>query len=65
MQDFVLHQKLAGMTGPDFPIAIGVIRNVSEPTYNDELVNQIHDVQSKSSVKTFEDLLDSIDSWEI
>lgn len=63
--DSFLHQRLASMAGPDLPIAMGVIRNVSEPTYDEELVNQIHEVQSKSSVKTFEDLLESIDSWEI
>ncbi|MBB3188017.1 2-oxoacid:ferredoxin oxidoreductase subunit beta [Microbacter margulisiae] len=64
-QDFVLHQKLAAMSAPDLPIAMGVIRNVEESTYDDALVNQIHEVQSKSRIKTFEDLLDSIDSWEI
>ncbi len=63
--DFFLHQRLAAMSGPDLPIAMGVIRNVSEPTYDEELVNQIHEVQSHSSVKTFEDLLNSIESWEI
>jgi 2-oxoglutarate ferredoxin oxidoreductase subunit beta len=64
-EDNTLHLKLANMTGPDFPVAMGVIRNVETNTYNDELVQQIEDVQSKSQIKTFDDLLKSLDSWEI
>ena len=62
-EDNTLHLKLANMTGPDFPVAMGVIRNVETSTYNDELVQQIEDVQSKSKIKTFDDLLKSLDSW--
>ena len=35
------------MEGPDFPIALGVIRDVEAPTYDDAVVEQIEDVKSK------------------
>ena len=34
-QDNTLQMKLALMEGPDFPIALGVIRDVEAPTYNE------------------------------
>ncbi|MDP4202963.1 MAG: 2-oxoacid:ferredoxin oxidoreductase subunit beta [Bacteroidota bacterium] len=64
-EDNTLHLKLANMTGPDMPVAMGVIRNFATSTYNDELVQQIEEVQAKSKIKTFDDLLKSLDSWEI
>jgi 2-oxoglutarate/2-oxoacid ferredoxin oxidoreductase subunit beta len=64
-EDNTLQLKLANMAGPDMPVALGVIRNVTIGTYDEELVQQIKDVQSKSKIKTFDDLLSSLDSWEI
>lgn len=64
-EDSTLHLKLANMTGPDMPVAMGVIRNFRTSTYDEELVQQIEEVQSKSKIKNFDDLLKSIDSWEI
>jgi 2-oxoglutarate ferredoxin oxidoreductase subunit beta len=64
-EDATLQLKLANMTGPDMPVAMGVIRDYTTATYDDELVQQIEDVQSRSKVKTFDDLLKSLDSWEI
>lgn len=64
-KDYFLHQRLASMSGPDLPIALGVIRNVDEPTYEEAMLTQIEEVQSKTKVKTFSDLMDSIESWEI
>lgn len=64
-QDPTLHLKLIYMEGPDFPIALGVIRDVPAETYNDALVNQIAKEQEKSSIKTFDDLIDSLEQWEV
>jgi 2-oxoglutarate ferredoxin oxidoreductase subunit beta len=64
-EDSTMHLKLAIMTGPDFPVAMGVIRDFTTATYNDELVEQIEQVQAKSKIKNFADLLNSLDSWEI
>jgi 2-oxoglutarate ferredoxin oxidoreductase subunit beta len=64
-KDYFLHQRLASMSGPDLPIALGVIRDVEETTYEEAMVEQIQAVQAKSTVKTFSDLMNSIESWEI
>jgi 2-oxoglutarate ferredoxin oxidoreductase subunit beta len=53
------------MEGPDFPIALGVIRDVEAPTYNDSIYEQIADVKSKKSTKSLEDLLMQGDVWEV
>lgn len=64
-KDNTLHLKLAMMEGPELPIALGVIRDVNEPTYDDAVHKQIKDIQAKTTVKTFEDLLATCDIWEM
>jgi len=64
-EDPVLHYKLAMMEGPDFPVAIGVIRDVELQTYNDEVLSQIETVKSKSKIRCFDDLIDSCEQWEM
>ncbi|MCB0482203.1 MAG: 2-oxoacid:ferredoxin oxidoreductase subunit beta [Flavobacteriales bacterium] len=44
-----LHIMLASMKGPDFPIAMGVIRNVAAPTYDNSLHEQIKSQAGKFS----------------
>lgn len=63
--DPTLHLKLILMSGPEYPVALGVIRDVEAETYNDALIKQIVDVQAKSSIKTFDDLIDSVEQWEM
>ncbi len=60
-----LHRMLALMEGPDFPIALGVIRNVEEDTYDAAVNQQIEDVQSKNKVHTFDELVATCEQWEI
>ena len=60
-----LQWELAMMQGPDMPIALGVIRAVPAETYNDALDNQIAEVKAKSKIKCFDDLVDSLEQWEI
>jgi len=64
-QDSTLHTILAMMEGPEMPIAMGVIRNVVEETYDAAVANQIEEVQAKSSVKTFDDLIETCEHWEM
>ncbi len=59
------HWELAMMQGPDMPIACGIIRDVPAETYNDAMDNQIAAVQAKSKIKCFDDLVDSLEQWEI
>ena len=63
--DTTLHMKLALMEGPDMPMAVGVIRDVVEETYDEGFVAQIAQVQAKSKVKTFDDLIATCEQWEI
>jgi 2-oxoglutarate ferredoxin oxidoreductase subunit beta len=64
-QDPTLQLKLIYMEAPEFPIALGVIRDVDAETFNDGIVNQIAKEQEKSKIKTFDDLIDSLEQWEM
>ena len=60
-----IHNALASMKYPDFPVALGVIRDVDEPTYNREVARQVKEVQEKSPIKCMDDLLNSGETWTI
>lgn len=60
-----IHTMLATMKRPDFPVAIGVIRNVSRPTYNELLEDQLVQAREQSKIHCMDDLLNSGDTWEI
>ena len=60
-----IHMMLAHMAPPEFPVAIGVIRNVEAPTYNQCLDGVIEKETSKSSIKCVDDLLNSGSTWDI
>ncbi len=64
-QDTTLQMKLALMEGPEMPIAVGVIRDVEEETYDAAVEAQIVEVQAKSKVKTFDDLIATCEKWEM
>jgi 2-oxoglutarate ferredoxin oxidoreductase subunit beta len=64
-EDTTLHMKLALMEGPEMPIALGVIRDVVEETYDAAVETQIAEVQAKSKVKTFDELIDTLEHWEM
>jgi 2-oxoglutarate ferredoxin oxidoreductase subunit beta len=64
-EDITLQYKLAMMEGPDMPIAMGVIRSVETETYNDAMDSQIAEEQEKSKIKCFDDLVNSLEQWEI
>lgn len=64
-QDNTLQLKLALMEGPDFPIALGVIRDVDAPTYNDAVAEQIEEIKGKKKYHNFQELLMTNDTWEV
>ena len=64
-EDTTIQMKLALMEGPDFPVALGVIRDVPTETYDEAVCNQIVEVQAKSNIKTFDDLIDSCEQWDM
>ena len=63
--DNTLQLKLALMEGPDFPVALGVIRDVDAPTYNDAVHAQIEEISEKKKYHNFEELLMTNDTWEV
>lgn len=63
--DNTLQLKLAMMEGPDFPIALGVIRDVETPTYDDGVTQQIEEVKQQKKYHTFAELLETNDIWTI
>ncbi len=64
-EDTTLQMKLAMMEGPEFPVAIGVIRDFETESYDEAVTNQIAEIQANSNIKTFDDLIDSCEQWEM
>ncbi len=64
-EDNTLHMKLALMEGPDFPVALGVIRDVEAPCYDECVHQQIEEVKAKKKIHTLEEFLHTGDTWEI
>jgi len=60
-----VHQQLIGMKLPDFPVAMGVIRAVVAPVYDQLMEEQIVAVQSKAKIKSIDDLLSSGNTWVV
>lgn len=65
-QDNTLQLKLAMMDNETgFPIALGVIRDVEAPTYDESVSEQIEELKAKKPYHTFEELLETNDVWEV
>ena len=65
-EDNTLQLKLAMMDNEHgFPVALGVIRDVDAPTYNDSVHAQIEEVKGKKNYHNFAELLETNDTWEV
>lgn len=65
-EDDTLQLKLAMMDMQEgFPVALGVIRDVEAPTYNEAVWQQIEDVKAKKPYHNFNELLETNDIWEV
>ena len=68
LQDPTLHRMLA-MMGQDgdtiLPIALGVIRNVEEDSYDMAVNQQINQVREQSKAKCFDELTRTLEQWTI
>jgi len=60
-----VHMMLANMEFPEYPIALGVIRNVKDSTYDDNVRDQVLDVMKDAKIKCVDDLLNSGETWEV
>ena len=48
-----------------FPIALGVIRDVEAPTYDEAVNEQLDEVAAKKPYHSFMELLETNDIWEV
>lgn len=65
-EDNTLQLKLAMMDNEHgFPVALGVIRDVDAPTYDDAVHQQLDEVSAKKKYHNFEELLETNDIWEV
>jgi 2-oxoglutarate ferredoxin oxidoreductase subunit beta len=66
-KDNTLHLQL-GLMEPStngMPLALGVIRDINQPTYDEEVKKQVEEIQSKSKNKNLHDLLMQGNVWEV
>ena len=63
-KDNTLHMMLAMMSG-DMPVALGIIRDVEAPTYDESVHQQLEEVQAKMPSRTLNEFLMSGETWEI
>lgn len=56
---------LSRMTLPDYPVAMGIIRQWNTGVYEDLLYKQIKEAKKKSKIQTVNDLLQSGDTFKI
>lgn len=60
-----IQYMLANMEYPEYPIALGVIRSVSGPTYDKSVQEQIEGIQKSAKIKCMDDLLMSGSTWNV
>lgn len=60
-----LHQQLAMMDGTELPLAVGVIRDVEAPVYNDTLDEQVVEVRSRKNYGSLRDMILAGNTWQV
>lgn len=64
--DDTLQRQLALMDGNNLPLAIGVIRDVQAPTYEEEVSKQIEEVKTKKGFDSLRDMiLKTHETWTV
>ncbi len=63
--NFGVHSMLVDMKGPDFPVALGVIRDVADKTYDESLHAQLEEVKAKAKIHSMDELLNSGATWTV
>ena len=65
-EDTTLHSMLAAMKWPEYPVAVGVIRDVKdENVYDVKVTEQVEAVKASSKITCMDELLRSGETWEI
>ena len=60
-----LHQQLAMMDGETLPLAVGVIRDVEAPTYNDGVAEQVAEVRARKGFDSLRSMILAGETWEV
>ena len=60
-----LHQQLAMMDGQSLPLAVGIIRDVASPVYNEEVDSQIAQVRATKSYDNLRDMILAGETWTV
>ena len=60
-----VHMMLVNMSYPNYPVALGVIRDVPDHTYDDSIEDQLAELRCKSNICCMDDLLNSGETWEV
>ncbi|MBO7561276.1 MAG: 2-oxoacid:ferredoxin oxidoreductase subunit beta [Bacteroidales bacterium] len=63
--NFGIHSMLVDMKGPDIPVALGVIRDVADKTYDDSIYEQLDEVKAKAKIHSMDELLHSGATWTV
>lgn len=60
-----VHMMLVNMKYPEMPVALGVIRDVKDQTYDDCVRDQLIEVQKSAKIHNVDELLNSGDTWVV
>lgn len=60
-----LHQQLAMMDGKTLPLAVGVIRDVAAPVYDEEVSRQTEEVRARKGFTALRDMILAGDTWTV
>ncbi len=60
-----VHMMLVNMNAPMYPVALGVIRNVVDTTYDFNVCEQVDKVKAKRALNNVDELLRSGSTWEV
>jgi 2-oxoglutarate ferredoxin oxidoreductase subunit beta len=60
-----IQYMLANMTYPEYPVALGIIREVAGPAYDRSVEEQIGAIQKTAKIRCMDDLLVSGSTWNV
>ncbi len=60
-----LHQQLAMMDGHSLPLALGVIRDVEAPSYDEEVSRQVEEVRARKGFTSLRDMILAGETWTV
>jgi len=64
-EDSTLHMMLVRLKPPNFPMVLGVIREVEAPAYSEKLREELDLSKQKSNYTCMDDLLGGGETWEV